>query len=155
MLKNNKEVADLVLPSLFLQEHFVLPSSEKISPGLTQSSASSSKTTKLTRSRSCKASLMRDPFSDWFDQEEMIQNTPPIGRPGGLQRKTYTLNYNPNAERLSWAGYENSLGRASDAQNMKSSTNNGSYNDNSLAPVRKEKNDLESSNMQANLEVCF
>ncbi|KAH1151268.1 hypothetical protein GYH30_044981 [Glycine max] len=145
-LKDNKEINGL-------QERFVLPSPEKISPCPTQSSASSSKTMKLTRSRSCKASLMRDPFSDWFDQEEMIQNTPPIGRPGGLQRKTYTLNYNPNAERLSWAGYENSLGRASDAQNMKSSTNNGSYKDNSLAPVRKEKNDLESSNMQANLEV--
>ncbi|RZC23471.1 Kinesin-like protein KIN-7H isoform B [Glycine soja] len=160
VLKNNKEVADLVLPSLFLQEHFVLPSSEKISPGLTQSSASSSKTTKLTRSRSCKASLMRYPSSDWFDQEEMIQNAPPIGsekdftrRPEGLQRKTCTHHSNANAKRLSWAGYANSLGRASDVQNMKSSIDNGSYKDNSLPQGRNGKNDLESSNLQGNPEV--
>ncbi|KHN00495.1 Kinesin-related protein 11 [Glycine soja] len=159
VLKNNKEVADLVLPSLFLQEHFVLPSSEKISPGLTQSSASSSKTTKLTRSRSCKASLMRYPSSDWFDQEEMIQNAPPIGsekdftrRPEGLQRKTCTHHSNANAKRLSWAGYANSLGRASDVQNMKSSIDNGSYKDNSLPQGRNGKNDLESSNLQGNPE---
>ena len=162
VLKNNKEVADLVLPSLFLQEHFVPPSSEKISPGLTQSSASSSKTTKLTRSRSCKASLMRYPSSDWFDQEEMIQNAPPIGsekdftrRPEGLQRKTCTHHSNANAKRLSWAGYANSLGRASDVQNMKSSIDNGSYKDNSLPQGRNGKNDLESSNLQGNPEVCF
>ncbi|KAL3031796.1 hypothetical protein AAZX31_02G048100 [Glycine max] len=160
VLKNNKEVADLVLPSLFLQEHFVPPSSEKISPGLTQSSASSSKTTKLTRSRSCKASLMRYPSSDWFDQEEMIQNAPPIGsekdftrRPEGLQRKTCTHHSNANAKRLSWAGYANSLGRASDVQNMKSSIDNGSYKDNSLPQGRNGKNDLESSNLQGNPEV--
>ncbi|KAH1260273.1 Kinesin-like protein KIN-7F [Glycine max] len=148
VLKNNKEVADLVLPSLFLQEHFVLPSSEKISPGLTQSSASSSKTTKLTRSRSCKASLMRYPSSDWFDQEEMIQNAPPIGsekdftrRPEGLQRKTCTHHSNANAKRLSWAGYANSLGRASDVQEtgMESKINTKKFKDVGLDPLQSEE----------------
>lgn len=154
-LKDNKEINGL-------QERFVLPSPEKISPCPTQSSASSSKTMKLTRSRSCKASLMRYPSSDWFDQEEMIQNAPPIGsekdftrRPEGLQRKTCTHHSNANAKRLSWAGYANSLGRASDVQNMKSSIDNGSYKDNSLPQGRNGKNDLESSNLQGNPEVCF
>ncbi|KAK7376052.1 hypothetical protein VNO78_34902 [Psophocarpus tetragonolobus] len=150
-LPDNKEINRL-------QERFVLPSSEKISPWLTQSSrrASSSKTVKLTRSRSCKASLMRDPSSDWFDQEEMLQNTPPLGiekdftgRPEGIQRKTYALNYKANAERSSWAGYENSLESAADEQNMESSADN----DNSLSPGRKEKNDVEISNLKENPEV--
>ncbi|TKY55877.1 Kinesin protein NACK1 [Spatholobus suberectus] len=146
-LKDNKEINHL-------QVRFVLPSPEKISPWLAQNSASSSGTLKLTRSRSCKASLMRHSSSDWFDQEEMIQNTPPIGIekdftgiPEGLHKKTCTLNYNANAERLSWAGYENSLGYAAvDVQNMKSTPSNESYNEKSSAPGRKEKNDLGSSN---------
>nr|KYP41006.1 Kinesin-related protein 11 [Cajanus cajan] len=155
VLKDNKEI-------IRLQERLILPSTEKISPWLAQNSAPSSRTLKLTRSRSCRASLMRDSSSDWFDQEEMTQNTlltgmenDFTGRPDGRQRKSCcTLNYNGNNERLEWAGYENSLGSsAADVQNKKSSTDNESCNNNSLAHGGKEKNDLESSSPQANPEV--
>ncbi|CAJ1942409.1 unnamed protein product [Sphenostylis stenocarpa] len=151
-LKDNKEISSV-------QERFVLPSPKKISLSLTQIGASSSKTVKLTRSRSCKASLMRDPSSDWFDLKEMIQNTAPIGiekdfngRPEGLHRMTFALKYDVNVQRLSWTGHENSTGSAVDAQNMKTYSDIESYSDNSLAPGRKEK-DLESSSLQANPEV--
>ncbi|KOM32240.1 hypothetical protein LR48_Vigan01g179600 [Vigna angularis] len=152
-LKDNKEINSL-------EERFVLPSPQKISRSLTQSGASSSKTVKLTRSRSCKATLMRDTSSDWFDQEEMIQNTTPIGiekdfngTPEGPQKKTSTLNYNANAERLSWDDHENSLESTVDIQNTKTYIDNERCDDNSLPPGEKEKDDLESSNLQANPEV--
>ncbi|RDX72784.1 Kinesin-like protein KIN-7G, partial [Mucuna pruriens] len=153
-LKENKEINSL-------QERFVLPSPEKICPRLAQDSASSSKTLKFARSRSCKASLMRDSSSDWFDQDEMIKNSPPVGiekdltgRPDVLTRKSCPVNYNDNAEMLSWAGYENSLGSAAvDVQNKESSNDKESHNDNSLAPEIKETNDLESSNLLANPEI--
>ena len=154
-LKENKEINSL-------EERFVLPSPEKISPSLTQSGSSCSKAVKLTRSRSCKATLMRDTSSDWFDQEEIIQNTPPIGsekdftgRPEGLQ-KTYTLNCNANTEMLPWDDHENSQGSTVDILNTKTDIDYVGYDDNSLAPGEKEKDDgLESSNLQANPEVCF
>ncbi|MCI19357.1 kinesin-like protein NACK1-like, partial [Trifolium medium] len=106
-LKENKELN-------LLHQGFVIPSIEKIKPWLVEKKPTSSRILKLTRSRSCKASLMKDSSSDWFDMEEIIQNTPPIGiqkdhigRPNDFERKTCTLNYNPNAERLSWAGFGN------------------------------------------------
>ncbi|XP_027346564.1 kinesin-like protein KIN-7G [Abrus precatorius] len=148
-LKENKETNRL-------QQDSVLPSPAKASPWLADSSASSSMTLKLTRSRSCKASLMRGSSSDWFDQEEMIQNTPPIGiekdftgRPESFQRKSYTLNYNANAERISWAGFVNSLGRAAvDVQNLKSSTDNESNSESSNLQTKREVSEkgLESVN---------
>jgi len=151
-LKDNKEINSL-------EERFVLPSLEKISPSLTQSGSSSSKTVKLTRSISCKATLMRDTSSDWFDQ--MIQNTPRIGiekdftgRPE-VHQKTFTLNDNANAERLSWDDHDNSQGSTVDILNMKTYIDNESCNDDSLAPGEKENDDLESSNLQANPEVRF
>jgi len=154
-LKDNKEINSL-------EERFVVPSSEKISRSLTQSGASSSKTVKLTRSRSCKETLMRDTSSDWFDQEEMIQNTTPIGTekdftraPEDPQKKTSTPNYNANSERLSWDDHENSQESTADIQNTKTYIDNESCDDNSLPPGKKEKDDLESSNLQANPEVCF
>ncbi|QCD82041.1 centromeric protein E [Vigna unguiculata] len=152
-LKDNKEINSL-------EERFVVPSSEKISRSLTQSGASSSKTVKLTRSRSCKETLMRDTSSDWFDQEEMIQNTTPIGTekdftraPEDPQKKTSTPNYNANSERLSWDDHENSQESTADIQNTKTYIDNESCDDNSLPPGKKEKDDLESSNLQANPEV--
>lgn len=141
---------------------FVPPATEKKCPWLAENSASSSRTLKLTRSRSCKASLMKDSSSDWFDQEEIIQNNPPTGiekdhivRPEGFQRKTYTLNSNANA-RLSWAGYGNSERSAAiDVQNVKSSTDKESDFDSDLSPVRRENKDFESSNLLANHQVYF
>ncbi|GAU37680.1 hypothetical protein TSUD_209690 [Trifolium subterraneum] len=153
-LKENKELN-------LLHQGFVLPSIEKIKPCLVEKTPTSSRILKLTRSRSCKASLMKDSSSDWFDQEEIFQNTPPIGiqkdhigRPEGFERKTYTLNCNPNAERLSWAGNGNCVRCcAVDMQNVKSSFDMEIDDDSDLSPVRKEKQERGSSNPPVNHEV--
>ncbi|KAI5418534.1 kinesin-like protein KIN-7E isoform X2 [Lathyrus oleraceus] len=144
-LKERKEL------SRFHQASF-LPSSEKISPSMVGNSVSSSRILKLTRSRSCAASLMKDSSSDWFDQEEIIQNTPPIGihkdqirRPEGYDRRTYTLNYNPNADRLSWSGFGNCVRCSTvDMQSVKPSFDM-EIDDGDLSPVRREKKECESS----------
>lgn len=142
----------------------VLPSPKELCPWLVEKSASNSKPWKFTRSRSCKASLMKDSSSDWFDQEEIIQNTHPIGIekdyigiPEGFQRRTCTLNYNANAERLSWTGgYGNAMGNTSvDLDIIKSYTDKESYDDSDLSPARKSKKDLGSSNLPADHEVCI
>ncbi|XP_061338278.1 kinesin-like protein KIN-7G [Gastrolobium bilobum] len=154
VLKENKELNRL-------HQDSALASPVKISPRLAENSASSCKTLKLTRSISCKANLMRDSSSDWFDQEEIIQNTPLIDiekdftrRLEEFQRKSYTLNYNANAERMSWTGYGNSVAIAAvDVQNVKSSTDEASDGNSTLAPGTKEKKDLDSSNLPENREV--
>lgn len=152
-LKENKKLNSL-------HQGFVLPSSEKISPLLVEKRVSSSRILKLTRSRSCKASLMKDSSSDCFDQDEIIQNTPPIGiqkdyigRPQGFEKRTYTLNYNPNNERLSWGGYGNCVRcSTADIQNVKSSFEMEIDDDSDLSPVRREKKERGSSNLLANHE---
>lgn len=103
-----------------LRPDFVLPSTKN-----------SSRTLKLSRSRSCKASLMRDLPFDWFEDDEVIQNTPPIGnekefvgRPEGFLRKVHTLNYKANGERPSQNGHGNPMESSvvdDDVQNVKSS----------------------------------
>jgi hypothetical protein len=152
-LKENKELNRL-------HQDFVLPSIEKINLRLVEKRATSSRILKLTRSRSCKATLMKDSSSDWFDQEEIIQNTPSIGiqkdhigRPKDFERKTNTISYNPNAERLSWAGYGNCV-RCS-AADMKSSFDMEIDDDSDLSPVRKEKKERGSSTPPVNHEVCI
>ncbi|KAK2355606.1 ATP binding microtubule motor family protein [Trifolium repens] len=152
-LKENKELNRL-------HQDFVLPSIEKINLRLVEKRATSSRILKLTRSRSCKASLMKDSSSDWFDQEEIIQNTPSIGiqkdhigRPKDFERKTNTISYNPNAERLSWAGYGNCV-RCS-AADMKSSFDMEIDDDSDLSPVRKEKKERGSSTPPVNHEVSL
>ncbi|WJX88512.1 hypothetical protein P8452_70594 [Trifolium repens] len=152
-LKENKELNRL-------HQDFVLPSIEKINPRLVEKRATSSRILKLTRSRSCKATLMKDSSSDWFDQEEIIQNTPSIGiqkdhigRPKGFERKTNTISYNPNAERLSWAGYGNCV-RCS-AADMKSSFDMEIDDDSDLSPVRKEKKERGSLTPPVNHEVSL
>lgn len=167
----DKENLDLCSPALtenkvlnrFHQE-FVLPSPEKISSLLAEYGASSSRSLKLIRSRSCKASLLRDSSSDWFDQDNIIQNTPPLGiennftgRLQDFQRKTYTLNYNDaKGERLSWTGCGNFVGSAAfNAQNVRTSTDKVSDDNGVLAPEREANKDLGSSNLPANHEVCY
>ncbi|CAI8609055.1 unnamed protein product [Vicia faba] len=138
-LKERKEL------NRFHQRSF-LPSYEKISPWMVGTSVSSSRILKLTRSRSCEASLMKDSSSDWFDLEEIIQKTPPIGtykdqirRPEGYDRRTYTINYNPNAERLSWSGFGHCVRCSTvDMQNQKPSFDM-EIDDGDLSPVRREK----------------
>lgn len=131
-----------------LREDFELPSTEKISPWLTRYNSFSYRNLKLNRSRSCKASLMKNSSFDWSDVEEIIQNTPLTGdekdfagRPEGLQRKVSRLNYSANEEIKSWNSSRNSVERSSvdDTQNVESSTNKETKSSGSSAPKGKEK----------------
>ncbi|XP_061345671.1 kinesin-like protein KIN-7E [Gastrolobium bilobum] len=144
-----------------LRLDFVLPSPKITSPWLTENSASSSRSLKLSRSRSCRASLMRSLSSYWFEEEDEIQNTPPIGnekdfsgRPEGFQWKVYALDYNANSEKLSRNGHENSVESSAvdDVQNMKSSTEMESESNGPLASERMEKESLKSFNLLADHE---
>lgn len=89
----------------------------------------------LTKSRSCKASLMISVSSLWVEKIESNDNiyTPPYGfendftgRPRCLHKKHYGLNYGADVERLSRKGSESPVEIAFDAeleaQNRKSST---------------------------------
>ncbi|AES95091.2 putative plus-end-directed kinesin ATPase [Medicago truncatula] len=133
-----------------LREYFALPTPESSTPWLTEnnriSSSSSSRPSRLSlsRSRSCKASLMKNLPSDWFEDDEEIQNTPPVGnekdfagRPEGFLKKVHTLNYNANAERNS----------------MESSAADESGTNGLLTPKRKETENLKRLNLLADHEV--
>lgn len=133
-----------------LREYFVLPTPENISPWMTEnnnrSSSSSSRSLKFSRSRSCKASLMRNISSDWFDDDDVVQNTPLIGnekdfagRPEGFLRKAHTLNYNANAERTS--------------KNAKPFVDEESESNDLLTTNRKETENLKRLNLLADHEV--
>ncbi|CAL5328169.1 unnamed protein product [Camellia sinensis] len=78
-----------------------------------------SQSLKLTKSRSCKASLMTSPYSPWFEKVEHNDNdhTPPngfknefTGRPEDIRRRLYELNYGANIERLSRKGSQSAIG---------------------------------------------
>lgn len=133
-----------------LREYFALPTPESSTPWLTEfnriSSSSSSRPSRLSlsRSRSCKASLMKNLPSDWFEDDEEIQNTPPVGnekdfagRPEGFLKKVHTLNYNANAERNS----------------MESSAADESRINGLLTPKTKETENLKRLNLLADHEV--
>ncbi|KAL3038869.1 hypothetical protein AAZX31_01G155600 [Glycine max] len=145
-----------------MHQDFVLPSPKEISVCMTGNSTSSSRTLKLSRSRSCIASIMRNLSSDWFEDEDVIQNTPPIGnekafpgRPEGFPKNIYALNYNANAERLSCNGHGNSVQNSSvhDVQNVKSSTNKEREGNGPLAPKGKETENLNRLSLLADHEV--
>ncbi|CAL0314467.1 unnamed protein product [Lupinus luteus] len=142
-----------------LRHDFALPSTETISPCMSRYSSLSRKTLKFSRSRSCEESHMKSSSSDWFDVEEMGDEKDFPIRPGGFQRKVYTLNYNTNAERKSLDSY---ISFVAGAQNAESSTNketesngpkgkakeNGSFNsvadhevtEKGLSPIMSTKN---------------
>jgi len=133
-----------------LREYFALPTPESSTPWPTEnsriSSSSSSRPSRLSRSRSCKASLMKNLPSDWFEDDEEIQNTPPVGnekdftgRPEGFLKKVHTLNYNANAERNS----------------MESSAADESGINGLLTTKRKETENLKRLNLLADHEVSF
>ncbi|KAL2348588.1 hypothetical protein Fmac_002588 [Flemingia macrophylla] len=145
-----------------LHQDFVLPSPKEISVCMTGNSTSSSRTLKLSRSRSCKASFMRKLSSDWFDDEDVIQNTPPIGnerdfagRPEGVLKKVCALNYNANAGRLSCNGHENSvkISAFDDLQHVKASTDKENGGNSPLASKGKEAENLKNLNLFANHKV--
>ena len=88
-----------------MRGYFVLPTLENSYPWLIGSNRSSSRSSKLMRSRSCKASLMRNLSYDWFEDDgDVVHNTPPIGnekdfsgRPEGFLRKVHAINFDANA----------------------------------------------------------
>ncbi|CAJ1930357.1 unnamed protein product [Sphenostylis stenocarpa] len=140
-----------------LPHDFVLPSPKEISVYMTGNSRSgTSRSLKLSRSRSCKASLMRNLSSDWFEDEDEIQKTPPTGnekqfpgRPENFPRNIYALNYNAKTERLSCNGQGNFVqSSAVDiVQNVKSSTNKEKEGNTPLPPKGKETGNLKRLNL--------
>lgn len=97
----------------------IVPSPENPSPWPLASYTCSSQSIKLTKSRSCKASLVTSPSSPWFDEVGNNENTPSngmekefTGRPECIRRKLFELNYGADAERLSRKGSRSSVGSA-------------------------------------------
>ncbi|MED6181353.1 hypothetical protein PIB30_018686 [Stylosanthes scabra] len=173
---NRRDKKDLDLYSPGLQENkrlnqmrrdFVIPSPEKsyASPWHREVGTSSSRSLRFSRSRSCRASLMRNPSSYWFDDEESIQSTTPIGnekdftgRPDELQSKAYVLDCNTYLERLpTWNASENSVETSAfdDVQNVESSINKETKSNcpPGSAPQIKEEEDLKTMNSPADHEV--
>ncbi|CAK8539983.1 unnamed protein product [Lathyrus sativus] len=159
--KNNK---DLCSPGIKednrpnnLHEHFVLPTPENRTPCMAEDDRkSSSRLLKVSRSRSCKGSLMRNLPSDWFVDGDVIQNTPPpvgnekdfFGRPGFFLRKVHTLSYDLNAER-------NSVGSSvdDDTQNVKSFNEKKRESIDPLTPNKNETEHLKRLNLLDHHEV--
>ncbi|PNX73522.1 kinesin-related protein 4-like, partial [Trifolium pratense] len=140
-----------------MREYFAFPTPENSTPWMIESNRSSSscRSLKLSRSRSCKAGLMRNLSSDWFEDDDVIQNTPPIGnekdfsgRPEGFPRKVHTLHYNANAERNSM---ENPA--SDDVQIVKSFIDKESESNGPLTPKTKETENLKRLNLLDDHEV--
>ncbi|KAG2694232.1 hypothetical protein I3760_08G132500 [Carya illinoinensis] len=95
---------------------FVVPSPESPSPLSIENYMPSSKCLRLTRSRSCKSSLMTSMTSPWFEKVEKHESTPIgfekdfTGRPEGLQRKLSTLKYDAFIDSLSRSKSQTSAG---------------------------------------------
>lgn len=157
-LKRHKELNNF-------HRDFVVGSLGITPPWLSEKSATSFRWLKLPKSRSCKANLMMDSSSYWFDKEDMIENTPPIGiekeftgRPGGFQGKVCPLNYDANiAERQSRNDSANSRGSATvdEVRNVKTSIDMESDSDAPSSPERKAKEDLGNVNQLVNHKVSF
>ncbi|KAL1354909.1 hypothetical protein HN51_006958 [Arachis hypogaea] len=150
-----------------LRQDFVIPSPEKsyASPWLREIGTSSSRSLRFSRSRSCRASLMRNSSSYWFDDEESIQSTTPIGnekdftrRPDVLQSKAYVLDQNTYLERLPpWNAGENSVETSAidDVQNVESSIDKETKSNcpEASTPQIKEEEDLKTMNSPTDHEV--
>ncbi|KAL7255725.1 hypothetical protein ACSBR1_009782 [Camellia fascicularis] len=98
---------------------FVAPSPEITSPWPLRKYTCSSQSLQLTRSSSCKESLMTRPYSPLFEKVENNENTPPNGfervftrRPEGIRSKLSELNRGADVERLLRKGSESSVGSA-------------------------------------------
>ncbi|KAK4262093.1 hypothetical protein QN277_027700 [Acacia crassicarpa] len=134
-------------------EYFVLSSLEKTSPCLSETY--SSRSSKLQKSRSCKASLMMDPYSYWFDKEEIIDSKTLIGieneftaSSGRCQQNVYALDDYADAERPSRNDSRNSDVNASvdEVLKVETSVDMESEADDASFPERKEEEDLVSVN---------
>jgi centromeric protein E len=98
-----------------LQSTFIIPSPEKLSPWLLEAGLSESRSF-LSRSRSCRATLMDNSPGFCFKKVEAYESTPLFGfekdfpgRPEGFQRKLPALKYDPDIERLSRNVSRNSI----------------------------------------------
>ncbi|XP_057746165.1 kinesin-like protein KIN-7G [Arachis stenosperma] len=109
---------------------------------------------KMTRSTSCKASIMRDPSPDWFDEEDIARYGTPMvvgmgkERPVGFPSRSHTLNYDADAERASPFRDGNPPGSASitTPEHVRRVTFKDIDANGSLVSELKEKIDLGSSN---------
>ncbi|CAL5376284.1 unnamed protein product [Camellia sinensis] len=104
MVAGNRDTIDQEFVSPPLKEdsmlsyipHFIAHSHEKPSPWPLTEYMSGSQSLKLTKSKSCKASLMTSPsYSPWFEKD--------------IRRRVYELNYGANIERLSRKGSQSSI----------------------------------------------
>ncbi|KAH8508283.1 hypothetical protein H0E87_010417 [Populus deltoides] len=98
-----------------LQSTFIIPSPEKLSPWLLEAGLSESRSF-LSRSRSCRATLMDNSPGFCFKKVEAYESTPLFGfekdfpgRPEDFQRKLPALKYDPDIERLSRNVSRNSI----------------------------------------------
>ncbi|XP_059437877.1 kinesin-like protein KIN-7H [Corylus avellana] len=111
-LKGDKELSS-ILPN------FVVPSPEKPSPWPMEKDMAAYRFLRLTRSRSCKESLMTSLSSPWFEKVEKHESTPPVGfdkeftgRPEGLRMKLSALKYDAIVDSLSRSSSQTSAGSA-------------------------------------------
>ncbi|XP_028774586.1 kinesin-like protein KIN-7J isoform X2 [Neltuma alba] len=138
--------------NIFHQDFVVRPMGQT-SP--CQSETYSSRGLKLHRSRSCKASLMMNSSSYWFDKEEIIESKTSIGieneftaSPGGFQQKVCALDYYATAETQSGNDSRNSdeNGSVDEVPNIETSIDMESEANKASFPERKEEEDLVSVN---------
>ncbi|XP_077231045.1 kinesin-like protein KIN-7F [Tasmannia lanceolata] len=88
--------------------NLVKPYPDELSPWPVGANLSSSRRLHLSRSRSCRATLMTGSYSSWFQESEQNENTPPSifyeefsQRPGGFQMRPCALNYGAEIETVS------------------------------------------------------
>ncbi|KAI4327701.1 hypothetical protein L6164_020130 [Bauhinia variegata] len=148
--RDNKDLGSSILKECKKMNSFrqllAVPPLEKIFPIDSENNTPCSRRRlKLTRTKSCKASLMRNSSSDWFDKEEIIETTPPTGiekeftgRPEGIQRKSFTLNYNANAERQFGNGSEN-YRESADLESVKQLANHQVQETEAIMPAKNFK----------------
>ncbi|KAH7566300.1 hypothetical protein JRO89_XS08G0134400 [Xanthoceras sorbifolium] len=134
----------------------VISSSTDQSPWMLVNDSCSHSSLKLSRSRSCKASLMISSYSP-FENDEKNESTPPIGyakhftgRPGGIPKKFSALKYAVEDGNLSRNGSQSS-GRSADTDELKAQntkTSNASENTSVSAIVAQmdEKTDPQKEN---------
>ncbi|XP_062143715.1 kinesin-like protein KIN-7H [Alnus glutinosa] len=153
LLKEDKELSSF-LPN------FVVPSPEKPSPWSVEKDMPTFRCLRLTRSSSCKESLMTSLSSPWFDEVEKHVSTPPIGfekefigRPEGLQMKLSTLKYEAIGDRLSRSNSQTSAGSASvnelEVQDAKSPSDENSTSRCTSTAGANEMSDLQCENQHA------
>ncbi|KAL5557590.1 hypothetical protein UlMin_039826 [Ulmus minor] len=151
-------------PNSFQQADFVVASSEKPSKGLSEKDLCGSTCMKITRSRSCRASLTSSLHSHWFENEEKDETTPPIifeksftGRPEGFYQKVPALNYGAHIERLSRNDSQASARSASidelKTPDIKSSNHMENTHNSNSAVVTEEKASISCEKLLINSEL--